>query len=235
MKAMIFSAGKGNRMRELTQNTPKPLLKVRGLPLIEHHIVKLKCIGIKEYVINVSYLGQQIIDYLGDGSKWGVHISYSIEYPEPLETGGGLEQALTQLGDEPFICINADVWMEGEYTWLLPLLDSSILPHKLGIIFLVDNPYHNKDGDFQVQSYDNTLTFIHQDSQLKCKDVVSKTFAGVSLFDPNALKQFLPEYKLGTILRKAIKAGCLDAEHLNVSWFDIGTPERLHYVNQSIG
>ncbi len=144
MKAMVLAAGRGERMRPLTLDRPKPLLEVAGLPLIVHHLHALAMAGFREVVINVSWLGGQIRAALGDGSRYNVRIEYSDEGPEPLETGGGIYRALPLLGPAPFLVLNGDVWTDYPYA----KLRGSLRPHDLAQLVLVPNPAHNLRGDF---------------------------------------------------------------------------------------
>ncbi|MCP1365757.1 nucleotidyltransferase family protein, partial [Halomonas sp. BBD48] len=188
MKAMILAAGLGTRMRPLTDHCPKPLLEVGDKPLIVHHIDHLKALGITDIVINVSYRAQQIVDALGDGSAHGVNIRWSHE-PTPLETGGGIRQALPLLGASPFLLVNGDVWCEIAPPWLAPLGGD------LARLVLVDNPEHHPEGDFPL----DTAGRVHASGEPRL------TFSGISLIDP-ALVADRPEgaFKLAPLLRDAI-------------------------------
>jgi MurNAc alpha-1-phosphate uridylyltransferase len=146
MKALVFSAGLGERMRPLTETTPKPLLRVAGRPLIEWHLVKLAAIGVREVVVNLSWLAEQFPATLGDGSRFGLRIMYSHEGPTPLETGGGMLHALALLGDgDPFIAVNGDIWTDFDFARLprSPAGDAHLV--------LVDNPQHHPAGDFHLR------------------------------------------------------------------------------------
>ena len=145
MKAMILAAGRGERMRPLTDSTPKPLLRVGGKALIEYHLEKLAAAGIRDVVINISYLGERIREILGDGSRWHLSIQYSIE-PEPLETAGAILQALPLLGEQPFVLINGDVWTD----YAIEKLKDYPLQSSCGHLVLVNNPSHHPEGDFSV-------------------------------------------------------------------------------------
>lgn len=167
MKAMILAAGLGKRMRPLTDHCPKPLLPVAGKPLIVHHLARLREAGIVEVVINVSYRAEQIVDALGDGAAYGVRIAWSREVA-PLETGGGIRQALPLLGEAPFLLINGDVWCDLDPTALSPLGDD------LARLALVDNPGHHPQGDFHLDARGR----VHAEGEPRL------TFAGVSLMRP---------------------------------------------------
>ncbi len=213
MKAMILSAGLGSRMRPLTNHTPKPLLTVGGKPLIVWHIENLKRLGFREVVINVAYLGEQIIDYLGDGSKYGVDIQYSDEQEEGgLETAGGIIKALPLLSDT-FLVLNGDIWTDFSFNSNFCLEDES-----LAHLILVDNPEHNREGDFYLS------------------DGLEKyTFSGIGYYSKKMFEDL--EYgkqPLAPLLFKAIEAKKLTTEYYSGAWYDIGTPERLEFLEREI-
>lgn len=217
MKAMILAAGRGERMRPLTDTTPKPLLTVAGKALIEYHIEALAKAGITEFVINCAWLGQQIIDKLGDGKQYGVNIVYSDEGEQALETAGGIIHALDLLGNDPFIVINGDIWCD---------YDFSKLPKKpVGLAHLVmtKNPAHNPQGDFVLQS----------DGFLKADGDNRLTFSGIGIYEP-ALFAGLPHGKqpLAPLLRNAMQNNKITGEKHPGEWQDIGTPQRLDELNQ---
>ena len=219
MKAMILAAGKGERMRPLTLHTPKPLVPVAGQPLIEYHLRALAAAGITEVVINHAWLGQQIEDHLGDGSRFGLSIRYSPE-GEPLETGGGIFKALPLLGNEPFVLVNGDVWTD---------YDFSRLPQKpagLAHLVLVDNPGHHGKGDFCLQQ---GLVSDGQDG------ADTLTYSGIAVIDPALFKDCTAgAFKLAPLLRQAMAAGQVSGEHFSGHWVDVGTQERLAEVEQLI-
>ncbi len=211
MKAMILAAGRGERMRPLTDTTPKPLLPVGGKPLIVHHIEALAKAGLDELVINLGHLGEQIRHTLNDGSQWGVHIKYSQEPPGALETGGGIFQALPLLGTEPFIIVNGDVWCDYPFKRLPNQLD------ELAYLVLVDNPPHHPEGDFAL-------------SQGKVSETGEQclTFSGISMLDPILFTGCEPgRFPLAPLLRQAMTEGQVSGEYYRGLWQDIGTPERL--------
>ena len=217
MKAMILAAGRGERMRPLTDNCPKPLLKVAGKALIEYHIAALLKAGFKEIIINHAYLGQQIEDYLGDGSKHGVSIVYSAE-KEALETGGGIYQALKYIGDEPFVLVNGDVWCDYDFNKIPKTIDGLI--H----LVMIDNPEHNPGGDF----------YFHNNRLLETKGV-KLTYSGIGVYHPKLFASCQAgKFPLAPLLRTAIKNKQALAEHHKGSWMDIGTPERLEQINQLV-
>lgn len=219
MKAMILAAGRGQRMRPLTDHTPKPLLPVAGQPLIAWHIQRLANADIKQIVINHAWLGEQIVQTLGSGQQWGVNIEYSAESPA-LETAGGIARALRLLGDEPFLVINGDIWCD----WSLHrakqiCADLKTNPAGLAHLVLVDNPAHNPDGDFFLQS-DNKIT-AQGDSRL--------TFSGIGIYHRALFKELDPDQPaaLAPLLRLAMATGSVTGEHHTGYWLDVGTPERL--------
>ncbi|MFY9963131.1 N-acetylmuramate alpha-1-phosphate uridylyltransferase MurU [Pseudomonas sp.] len=219
MKAMILAAGKGERMRPLTLHTPKPLLPVAGVPLIEYHLRALGLAGIKEVVINHAWLGAQIEAHLGNGAGWGLSISYSAE-GEPLETGGGIFKALPLLGELPFVLVNGDVWTE---------YDFSCLPEKpagLAHLVLVDNPGHHGKGDFCLQQ---GLVSDGLDG------APTLTYSGIAVIDPALFNGCTPgAFKLAPLLRDAMAVGQVTGEHFAGHWVDVGTQERLVEVEQLI-
>jgi MurNAc alpha-1-phosphate uridylyltransferase len=206
MRAMILAAGLGTRMRPLTNHTPKPLLMVGGKPLIVWHIERLKRAGFSEIVVNVAYLGQKIIDYLGDGSEYGVKILFSDEQDEgALETAGGIVKALPLLS-EPFLVVNGDVWTDFSYDSQF-CLDEGALAH----LVLIDNPAHNPDGDFLLSGTQERYTF-----------------SGIGYYSKAMFTDL--EYgkqALAPLLFQAIEDTQLTTEYYGGRWYDIGTPERL--------
>lgn len=220
MKAMILAAGKGERMRPLTLHTPKPLLPVAGQPLIEYHLRALAAAGFQEVVINHAWLGQQIEAHLGDGSRFGLHIRYSPE-GEPLETGGGIFQALPLLGEQPFALINGDVWTDYDLARLRAPLQG------LAHLVLVDNPGHHGRGDFSLQG-----------GQVSDGDQApgTLTFSGLSVLHPALFEGCQAgAFKLAPLLRQAMAGGQVSGEHYRGQWVDVGTVERLAEAERLIG
>ncbi|MFT6914373.1 MAG: MurNAc alpha-1-phosphate uridylyltransferase [Motiliproteus sp.] len=220
MRAMILAAGLGARMRPLTDRCPKPLLRVAGKPLLEHSIERLAGAGIRELVINVSHLGEQIEAEIGDGSRWGVAIEYSRE-PQPLETAGGVLQALpllAEVDDRPFLLLNGDIWCD------YPL---SRLPETLAAqahLLLVDNPGHHSQGDFSLE----------QGRVVTAASPVL-TFSGISLLRPSLFEGCLPGAQaLGPLLRQAVARQQVSGEYYGGSWIDVGTPQRLAALEQRL-
>ena len=210
MKAMILAAGKGERMRPLTLHTPKPLIPVAGMPLIEHHLRSLGRAGFTEVIINHAWLGQQIEDHLGDGARFGLSIRYSAE-GEPLETGGGIFNALPLIGAAPFLLINGDIWTDFDPAVLRRPLEG------LAHLVLVDNPPHHPQGDF---SLSQGRVVLAGDSAL--------TYSGIAVLHSALFEGCEPgAFKLAPLLRKAIARGQVSGEHHSGAWVDVGTPERL--------
>jgi MurNAc alpha-1-phosphate uridylyltransferase len=210
MKAMILAAGLGKRMRPLTDHCPKPLLPVAGKPLIVHHLERLRVAGIHEVVINVSYRAEQIMETLGDGDAFGLRIDWSRE-TTPLETGGGIQQALPLLGEAPFLLINGDVWCEA-----LPSAQA-LQGEDLAHLMLVNNPPHHPGGDFDLRA-----GRVHQSSATRF------TFAGISVIHPALLAgQSQGAFALAPLLRAAIDNQRVSGQHYAGHWVDVGTPERL--------
>lgn len=214
MKAMILAAGYGKRMRPLTEKTPKPLLPVAGKPLIDYHLEKLAAAGFRDVVVNTSWLGQQIQDYLGDGERYGLRIQ-CLHEPEPLETAGGIINALPVLGEEPFLLVNGDVWSDIDF-------DELRLPAgKLVHLVMVPNPEHNPAGDFKLGKKAKLRT-ADADKGQAC------TFAGVSVISPKLFDRCAPgEAPLKPFLLEAINLDMASGQLFEGRWADIGTPERL--------
>jgi N-acetyl-alpha-D-muramate 1-phosphate uridylyltransferase len=227
MKAMILAAGLGHRMRPLTDHTPKPMLAVGGKPLLQHHLENLAAANITQVVINLAYLGEKIRDFVGDGSRFGLPVSYSQE-PEPLETGGALLKALPLLGDEPFLLINGDVWCDVN---LAAFTHKTLNDDCLGHLLLVPNPSFHPQGDFALS-----------DSGLLISDPtkthpVRHTFAGISLLRPSIIRHYpqqRPKFPLGEVLFHSIDNQQLSAELHRGNWCDVGTPERLTALDQRL-
>lgn len=223
MKAMILAAGEGRRMRPLTDSVPKPLLPVGGTPLIVWHIRRLRDAGFTELVINVSHLGDQIINTLGDGEQFGVKIVFSREV-HPLETAGGIAQALPLLGEEPFLLINSDVWTD------YPLQDlRRKLPQSEGAhLILVNNPEHHVAGDFSLDG----RNLVSQDKTRTCF-----TYSGISIIQPQLIRAYprkRERFALLEVLEWAIEREQVSGELYGGDWLDVGTPERLNQINRLI-
>lgn len=226
MKAMILAAGLGTRMRPLTDHTPKPLLAVAGKPLILWHIDRLREAGIRDIVINTAWLGQKLEAFLGDGQRFGVNIRWSHE-GEPLETAGGLIQALPLLGSEPFLVVNGDIWLRYDFT----RLRQALVPGRLAHLVLVDNPAHNSKGDFAMAAAPQP----GQVSLLVAEGAARYTFSGLSVLSPALFAGLAPgKQPLAPLLRAGIAQGLVSGEHFSGPWVDVGTPERLKNLDLSI-
>ena len=217
MRAMILAAGRGERMRPLTDTLPKPLLTLAGRPIIEHHIMHLANAGIRDIIINHAYLGNLIEQTLGDGSRFNVNITYSPE-TTALETGGGIFNALSLLGEQPFVVVNGDIWCDYPFTNMA--LNSKTLAH----LVLVANPDHNLDGDFSISN-----------SLLSCSPR-TLTYSGIGIYHPDFFNDCKAgAFPLAPLLRQAASEHLVSAEYYQGSWFDIGTPARLTQVNNFLG
>lgn len=222
-KAMIFAAGKGERMRPLTLTTPKPLLSVAGRPLIEYHLDNLARAGIRDVVINVAWLGRKIIEHLGDGARFGVRIAFSDEGAEPLNTATGIARARHLLGPAPFLLVNGDVWTDYP---LSRLVGKSLLPGAVAHLVLVDNPVQHPRGDF----------VLGADGWLVSAEAPRLTYSGIGLFDPALLPaEVADNTALGPLLHQAIAAGRMTGEFYGGQWIDVGTPERLEQASGLAG
>jgi len=222
--ALIFAAGLGERMRPLTDHTPKPLLQAGGKPLIAWHLEKLADAGVHYVVINTSHLAEQFPEALGDGSRWGLRIRYAYEGPTPLETGGGMLNALPLLGEAPFIAVNGDIHSDVDYATL------PAEPQGLAHLVMVDNPTHHPDGDFMLDAQGR----LHADGAPRL------TFSGVGVYrrellqdwrtaigDTSGAEATPPRFKLAPLLRAAMAAGRVRGAHHRGRWTDVGTPARL--------
>lgn len=222
--ALIFAAGLGERMRPLTDRTPKPLLEAGGKPLVAWHLEKLANAGVHYVVINTSHLAEQFPDVLGDGSRWGLRIRYAYEGPTPLETGGGMLNALSLLGEEPFIAVNGDIHNDVDYARL------PAEPQGLAHLVMVDNPEHHPDGDF----------LLDADGLLHAQGAPRLTFSGIGVYRRELLQHWRrvigdtpgahatpPRFKLAPLLRAAMADGRVHGTHHHGAWTDVGTPRRL--------
>jgi MurNAc alpha-1-phosphate uridylyltransferase len=223
MKAMILAAGRGERMRPLTDYTPKPLLKVAGKPLIVWHLERLAQAGFKEIVINHAHLGEQIEQALGDGSQWTLHIQYSPE-KTALETAGGIANALPLLGDKPFLVVNGDVFTDIDFAHLVhrPQAGEGLGRGQLAHLVLINNPPQHPKGDFAIQ-----------EALLKNEGAQMLTFSGIGVYHPDLFSSIVrgESAKLAPLLRQAIAENQATAEHHQGIWHDIGTPERLQSLD----
>lgn len=231
MHALIFAAGKGERMRPLTETTPKPLLLAGGKPLIVWHLEKLAAVGVTRVVINTAWLADRFEPALGNGERWGMKLHYSHEGAEPLETGGGMLHALPQLGESPFIAINADIWTDYDLARL------PRVPSALAHLVMVDNPGHHPRGDFALDD----AGVLHSDGEPRL------TFSGIGVYQAAVLADWRriignvagsdlmpPRFKLAPLLRAAMHAGKATGEHHAGRWTDVGTPERLAELDREL-
>jgi len=224
MKAMLLAAGEGRRMLPLTADTPKPLLTVVDDTLIGHQLQRIHRAGITDVVINVAYLGQQIVDRLGTGAEYDVRIRFSRE-TEPLETAGGINLALPLLGDEPFVLVNGDVWCDKDLSQLAAVaLEGDCLGH----LVLVPNPDHNTKGDYGIR---DGLLISAQESE------TTYTYSGLAMLSPqliHAYPQRRAKFGLKEVFDWALTRAQLTAEVHEGTWLDVGTPERLRQLRLNV-
>ena len=230
MKALIFAAGLGERMRPLTNATPKPLLHVGGKRLIEWHLEKLAAIGVEEVVVNISWLADQFPATLGDGSRWGLRIAYSDEGDTPLETGGGMWNALPLLGNAPFLLVNGDVWTDVDFAGL------PREPMGLAHLVMVDRPPQATHGDFALDD----AGFVRADGEHRL------TYSGIGVYRPQLFDGWRdivrepvivdgkPKFPLAPILRAHMADDGITGEHHRGRWTDVGTPERLRTLDDEL-
>ena len=231
MKALIFAAGLGERMRPLTDATPKPLLRVGGKPLVAWHLEKLAAIGVRDVVLNTSWLAEQFPTALGDGAGFGLRIAYSHEGATPLETGGGMWHALDLLGDDPFLAVNSDIWTDFDFARLPrdPPGDAHLV--------LVDNPVHHPAGDFALQA----------DGRVGSDGEARLTFSGIGVYRPELFLDWRavigdapgahdtpPRFRLAPLLRAAMWRHAVSGERHAGAWTDVGTPERLQQLDEQL-
>jgi MurNAc alpha-1-phosphate uridylyltransferase len=229
--ALIFAAGLGERMRPLTDRTPKPLLCVGGKPLIVWHLEKLAAIGVNYVAINTSHLAEQFPETLGDGSRWGLRIRYVYEGATPLETGGGLLNALPLLGPEPVLAISGDVWCDADFATL------PAEPAGLAHLLMVNNPAHHPGGDFRLDAQG----LLHADGEPRL------TYSGIGVFRRELLDGWReavgdapgadakpPRFKLRPLLEAAMARNALSGSLHRGRWTDVGTPQRLAQLDTEL-
>jgi len=218
MKAMILAAGRGERMRPLTDTLPKPLLEVHDKPLIVHHLENLSRNGFKDVIINIAHLGYKIPEILGDGSRWDLNITYSDEQKSgALESLGGIVKALPLLGDETFLVVNGDIFCDYKFE------SDFDLGGKMAHLILVPNPPHNEKGDFGLEG---SLVCNKNDDMV--------TFSGIGYYNPKIFKNSEPiKAPLAQLLRKMIEKKEISGELYRGIWHDIGTPQRLQKINEN--
>ena len=225
MRAMILAAGRGERMRPLTDHTPKPLLLAGGRPLIVWHLERLATSGFRDIVINQAHLGAQIEAALGDGSQFGLSIRYSPEPPGALETAGGIAKALPLLGDQPFLVVNGDVWCDWDFR------RARALTNQHAHLVFVDNPPQHAGGDFCLDG--ETVHYASDAPKLK---QATLTYAGTGVFSP----AFFADVTVGTVMKlrplldAGIARGMVSGERHAGRWVDVGTPERLAQLDDEL-
>ena len=216
---MILCAGRGERLRPLTDDCPKPLIPVGGRPLVEHHLQALADAGFRDVVINLGWLGEQLPGALGDGSRFGLAIAYSEEGWPALETAGGVIRALPRLGPGPFLVVNGDIWTD------YPLAGLALPEGDLAHLVMVDNPPHHPHGDFALIR--GRLSSAEGRERL--------TYSGIGIFHPELFDGIEPGPRpLAPLLRAGIAAGRIGGEHYRGTWLDVGTPERLSELRRRL-
>lgn len=218
MRAMILAAGRGERLRPLTDQLPKPLVPIAGKPLIEYHLSALAAAGFREVVINQGHLGSQLPEALDNGQRWGINIHWSDEQPEALETGGGIFKALPLLGSSPFLVINGDVWTD------YPLARLRAVKCDWAHLVMVPNPAHNPTGDFALEG-----ARITEEGEPRL------TFSGIGVYHPRLFSSCeAGKFSIVPLLRSAMTNHLVTGEKFTGAWDDIGSPERLEKLNQAV-
>ena len=211
MRAMILAAGRGERLRPLTDSLPKPLVEVGGKPLIEHHLQALAKAGFREIVINQNHLGNMLRSALGDGERWDINIHWSNEQPEALETGGGIHQALPLLGSSPFLVVNGDIWTDYPYSRL------RATKCDWAHLVMIPNPVHNLGGDFTLLN-----------ARIRNEGGDKLTFSGIGVYHPRLFDDCTPgKFSVVPLLRSTMENHLVTGEIYKGCWEDIGTLERL--------
>jgi MurNAc alpha-1-phosphate uridylyltransferase len=211
MRAMILAAGRGERLRPLTDTLPKPLVEVRGKPLIEHHIEALSTAGFREIVINQGHLGDLLRETIGDGGRWNITIHWSDEQPAALETGGGIHRALPLLGSTPFLVVNGDIWTDYPFTRL------RAVKCDWAHLVMIANPAHHPRGDFALQG-----------ARIRNEGEEKLTFSGIGVYHPRLFDACEPgKFSVVPLLRAAMENHLVTGENYAGCWDDIGTLERL--------
>jgi MurNAc alpha-1-phosphate uridylyltransferase len=218
MRAMILAAGRGERLRPLTDDVPKPLMLLGRKTVIEYHLESLSAAGFREVIINQGHLGDQLPTALGDGSRWGVHIHWSDEQPEALETGGGIFKALPLLGAGPFLVVNGDVWTD------YPFARLRAVKCDWAHLVMVPNPEHNPQGDFALLG-----------ARLREEGAAKQTFSGIGVYHPRLFEGCSPgKFSVVPLLRTAMREQVVTGELFSGRWDDIGTAERLEALRCSL-
>lgn len=232
---MILAAGRGERMRPLTDVTPKPLLEVGGRPLIVWHLQRLAAAGIKDIVINHAWLGEKIESTLRDGSQWGVRIAYSAEAPGGLETAGGIATALPLLGEAPFLVVNGDIWCDWDPASAPSVTQALSAQHAHAWVLLTDNPAHHPEGDFCLRDAPQAGSFGRVTDK-PCPGMPAHTFTGIGVYHPTLFRNTAADTRapLAPLLRQAMaKEQVIGSRHAGC-WIDVGTPERLQALDQAL-
>lgn len=218
MRAMILAAGRGERLRPRTASTPKALIEAGGTSLIERHLQQLARAGFRECVINLGHLGVQVRDRVGDGSRWNIHIRYSDESDNVLDTGGGIMRALPMLGDAAFAVINADIWTD----FNLARLRNTKCDY--AHLVMIDNPAHNPEGDFELDA-----------GRVKSGADKRLTFSGIAVYHPRMFSGSPGgKFPLAPLLTQVMESNCVTGEYFAGFWLDIGTEERLNSLRQKL-
>jgi len=224
IKAIVLAAGRGERLRPITDALPKPLVTVAGKPLIVYHLEALARAGVRDVVVNLSWLPEKLRAALGDGSRYGVSITYTDEGPVALETGGGIFNALQHLGPAPFLVVNGDTFTDIDFAALRAKIDSDIRSGALARIVLVPNPTQHPRGDFGLQG-----------DQVVESETERFTYSGVGLYRPELFDGCTPgKFPLLPLLKRAIAAGQLRGELHRGEWNDVGTAERLFELDKRV-
>ena len=211
MRAMILAAGRGERLRPFTDELPKSLVEVRGESLLERHLENVQSAGVKTVVINLGWLGDQIVERVGSGQRYGLEVIYSQEGDDILETGGGIHKALPMLGSEPFLVVNADIYTD------MPIPDIALADSHLGHLVMVPTPDYRSSGDFDIE-----------DGLIRNGDRAAHTFSGVAIYRPEFFDGCeAGRFPLAPMLREAADHGQLSGSLYEGLWADVGTPERL--------
>jgi MurNAc alpha-1-phosphate uridylyltransferase len=219
MRAMILAAGRGERLRPLTDSIPKPLTEVGGKPLIEHHLQALAMAGFKEIVINQGHLGDMFPPVIGDGSRWNITIHWSDERPGALETGGGIHKALPLLGSSPFLVVNGDIWTDYPFSRL------RAVKCDWAHLVMIPNPPQNPDGDFSLRR-----------ARIRTGGETRLTYSGIGVFHPRLFDDCTAgKFSVVPLLRSAMENHLVTGEKFGGGWEDIGLPDRLESLRQMFG
>lgn len=216
MRAMILAAGRGDRLRPLTDEIPKSLIEVRGESLLERHLENVRSAGIETVVINLGWLGDKIVERVGSGKRYGLEVLYSQEGDNILETGGGIHKALPMLGADPFLVVNADIYTD------MPVPDMQLADDHLGHLVMVPTPDYREHGDFDIEA-----------GLVRNGDKAAYTFSGVAIYRPEFFDGCeAGRFPLAPMLREAADHRALSGSFYQGIWADVGTPERLAQVNK---